>query len=195
MNKKLLTIFFVLGSFSSIALADTYEIDPAHSRVGFKVRHMAIANVLGNFAEFKGNFTFDPKAVAKSTATALIKTSSVDTHNEKRDTHLKDKDFFASSEFPEIKFETEKVIPKKDGEFDLAGNLTIKDVTKPVIMAVSYQGSVKDPMGNTRAGFTATTAINRKDFGLKWNKVLEAGGVAVGDEVKIELEIEGIKKS
>jgi len=153
-----------------------------------------ISNVVGNFGEFQGKIEFDPKAIEKSSTTAEINIASIDTANLKRDDHLRGDDFFSAEKFPVMKFISKKVTKKDDQNFDVEGELTIRNVTKPVTLAATYTGSITDFAGDQKVGFTATTAINRKDFGLAWNKALEAGGVAVGENVQIEIELEATKK-
>jgi polyisoprenoid-binding protein YceI len=193
MRTKLLLTLFTIG-LSSLAFADSYEIDPVHSRVGFKIRHLMISNVVGSFGEFHGKIEFDPKAIEKSSTAAEINIASITTANSKRDDHLRGDDFFSAAKFPVMKFVSRKVTKKNDQNFDVEGELTIRNITKPVILAATYIGSITDFAGDQKAGFTATTTINRKDFGLTWNKVLEAGGVAVGETVQIEIELEATKK-
>ncbi len=176
------------------ARADEYEIDSDHSRVSFKVRHLAISSVLGQFDKFKGSFTFDPKNMSASGAQAVIDVGSINTNQKKRDDHLRSEDFFSASKYPEISFTSTGIEGSSPENFKLRGNLTMRGVTKPVELAVEMGGATKDPWGNERVAFTASTKLNRRDFGLTWSKILETGAVVVGDEVRIDLEIEGIKK-
>jgi polyisoprenoid-binding protein YceI len=178
----------------SMAQAAHYEIDGSHSHVGFKVRHL-VSKLPGEFKEFEGTFDFDDKKPEDSKVVFKVKTASVYTNNEKRDDHLKGEDFFDVSKYPEMKFESATVTKAGKDKYKLKGNLTIRGVTKPVTFDVVYSGTAKDPWGNQRAGFTATTKINRKDFGLVWNKALDQGGLMIGDDVEITLEIEAIEKS
>lgn len=189
----LITIFSLL--LAGQASAETYEIDPDHSSVGFKIRHLAISRVPGKFTQFKGTFSFDPKNIEASKAEAVIEAKSVDTEHAKRDAHLRDPDFFDAAKFPELKFTTTKIEPVSETDFKAHGELTIKDVTKPVVLNIAYLGSVTDPWGKQRAGFSATGKISRKEFGIVWNKPLETGGLVLGDEVDIQIDVEGIKKS
>lgn len=181
---------FLIGSQ---ALADKYEIDKSHSRVGFKISHLTISNVLGTFDDFSGTFVFDPDQVEKSETSVKVDVGSVNTANKKRDDHLRNQDFFEVTKFPAMSFVSSKVQKKDATHFTVMGDLTIRNETKPVTLDVTYKGSVMDPWGNQRAGFMATTTINRKDFGLTWNKTLDNGGLVVGDEVMIEIEVEGVK--
>ena len=190
---KRLAFAILFLSVCRVGVCANYEIDPTHSSVGFKVKHLAISSVPGNFAEFKGRFSFDPASVESSKAEAEISVASVDTGDKKRDDHLKAPDFFDAGKHPAISFKSTKVEKVSDTDFKAYGDLSIHGVTKPVVLDVSYGGAAVDPWGKERAAFVATGTINRKDFGLTWNKVLETGGLVVGDEVKITLEVEGIK--
>jgi polyisoprenoid-binding protein YceI len=176
------------------ALASNWDIDESHSAVGFSVRHMMVSNTRGKFTKFTGALALDDKDVTKSTVNVDIDTASVDTSDAKRDDHLRGEDFFDAKKFPKLTFKSTKV--EKSGEKLLVtGNLTIKSTTKPVVLTVeSLTPEVKDAWGGIRKGATATTKINRKDFGLTWNKALEAGGVAVGEEIAIQIELELLKK-
>ncbi len=172
-----------------------WKIDPAHSEITFKVRHLMISNVTGYFRQFdlqvetekEDNFTSAKKIVF----TADI--NSIDTNNQQRDTHLKSEDFFAADQYAQLKFEGKK-FEGSDEEFKLHGDLTIRDVTKPITVDVEYAGIVTDPYGQTKAGFTVTGKISRKEFNLRWSAVTEAGQVVVGDEIKIHCEIQLIKQ-
>jgi polyisoprenoid-binding protein YceI len=190
--RAILSSMLAVG-FALPVFADTYKIDPAHSEVGFKVRHLAISNVAGKFVDFSGTFSFDPKDVKSSKTEATISVPSITTSNNDRDKHLKGDDFFSADKFPGLKFASKSVTATTDSAFKVAGDLTIRDVTKPVVLDVTYNGSAKDPWGNERAAFSATTKISRADYGLTWNKALETGGVVVGDEVTILIEVEGTK--
>lgn len=173
--------------------AAEYVIDPAHSSVVFKVKHLAISSVPGRFGDMSGKFSFDPSKIDASTAEATIKASSINTMDAKRDDHLKGADFLEVSKFPVIQFKTTRVEKVSDTAFKAQGELSIHGVSKPVVLDVTYGGSAKDPWGKERAAFEAKTTINRKDFGLTWSKALETGGLVVGDDVQITLEIEGVK--
>lgn len=172
------------------AQAANYTIDSSHSVVQFTVKHLGISNVTGRFDRFDGTFEYDPKNVEASKVQAEIDTTSVNTNQAKRDKHLSSPDFFDIAKFPKMKFVSKSVKSTGDGKFDITGDLTIRDVTKSVVLSTEFTGSAKGPDGKDRAAFVADTKINRKEFGLKWNDLTEAGGVLVGDEVKIHLEIE-----
>jgi len=171
--------------------AGVWNIDASHSSVAFVVRHLVVSKVRGRFDTFSGsiNVAEDP---LQSTAEAIIDVASVNTSDEGRDGHLRAPDFFDAAQFPTITFRSTSVRPKGD-DFVLVGDLTIKGVTKPVEIDLEFNGVEGDPWGGTRAGFSAETEINRKDWGLEWNMVLETGGVVVGDKVKIQLEVEAVK--
>lgn len=179
---------------ASNVFAANYKVDPSHSLIQFKVKHLAIATVRGNFVDFDGEFSYDPANIAASKASATISAKSVDTSNQKRDDHLRNEDFFNVEKHPQIKFVSKEIKDIDDNEFVVVGDLTINGVTKTIELEAEFNGVAKDPWGNERAGFTAEGKIDRKDFGLTWNKALEAGGFVVGDEVKIHLEVEGIKE-
>jgi polyisoprenoid-binding protein YceI len=175
------------------AAADTYGIDKAHSEVLFTVKHL-VSQVTGRFQDFDGKIVIDRAKPEASTAEFTIQATSVNTAQAKRDEHLRTPDFFDVAKFPEITFKSSKVTSKAKDVFDVAGDLTIHGITKPVVLAVSFLGDIKDPMGNEKAGFTATTTINRKDFGVLWNKALDQGGFVLGDDVKITINLETAKQ-
>lgn len=175
-------------ALSSPAAAAEFEIDPTHSRVGFSVRHMMISNVKGEFGKFTAKVNIDSKDVTKSSVSADIQTASVDTKLGKRDEHLRSPDFFDSTAKPSMTFKSTKV-EKAGDKLKISGLLKIRDTEKPVVLEASLTAPQKDPWaGASHIGFSATGKINRKDFGLTWNKALEGGGLLVADEVTIELE-------
>lgn len=199
MNRQTNILPAVLAGLALVALsaaagAATYEIDKAHSSVSFKVRHLGVSNTKGNFEEFQGSFAFDPADPASWKAAATIQVASVNTDDAKRDEHLRSSDFFDVANHPTMTFQSTGVTKNADGTYQLQGDLTLRGVTKPVTLALEVLGTVTDPWGNARAGFAATGKINRKDFGVSWHKALDNGGLVVGDEVTILLEIEGILK-
>ncbi|WP_224364121.1 YceI family protein [Hyalangium versicolor] len=180
----------------SLALASTWDADPAHSTSTFTVKHMMITNVTGAFGKTEATINVDDKDITKSTVTATIDASTIDTREPKRDAHLKSPDFFDVEKFPSITFKSKKVEKAGEGKLKVTGDLTLHGVTKEVALDVTGPTSeVKDPWGNTRSGVTASTKLNRKDFGLNWNKTLETGGVLVGDEVSVVLDLSLIKKA
>jgi len=169
----------------------TYVIDPSHSTAGFKVRHLMVSNVRGEFSDVAGTVVFDAEDSANSKVEAAIDATTIQTRDNQRDQHLKSADFFDVEKFPKITFISKKVAPVGEGEWRVVGDLSIHGVTKEVVLDVEGPTpEVKDPWGNIKIGATATTKVNRKDFGLGWNVALEAGGVLVGDEVAIQLELE-----
>jgi polyisoprenoid-binding protein YceI len=171
----------------------TYTIDPVHSTAGFKVRHLMVSNVRGEFSNLTGTVIIDSDTPANSSVNATIDATTVTTRDEQRDTHLKSPDFFDVAKFPTITFVSKK-IAGSDGDFKVTGDLTIHGVTKSVVLDVEGPSpEAKDPWGNTKSGASATAKINRKDFGMEFNMVLETGGVMVGEEVTIHLELELLK--
>ncbi len=195
--KKLITSISTIIALAlpAFAFATTWTIDPDHSNVGFKVRHLMVSNVKGSFEKHTGTVEIDDKDITKSKVEVSIDTNSINTNVKKRDEHLRSADFFDVAKFPTMTFVSKKVV--KDGKDNLkvTGDLTLHGVTKQVVLDVEGPTKEsKDPWGNIRRGATATTKINRKDFGLVWNAALETGGVAVGEEITITLEIEMIKK-
>lgn len=172
----------------------TWNVDPAHSVAEFKVKHMMISNVKGQFAKIGGVLTFDESDLTKSHIEASIEAASINTREEQRDAHLKSADFFHVEQHPTLSFKSTRITQKGDGELSVAGDLTIRGVTRPVVFAVEGPTPpAKDPWGNTRIGLSATTKINRKDYGLTWNAALETGGILVGDEVTITLDVQFVK--
>jgi polyisoprenoid-binding protein YceI len=172
----------------------TWNIDPVHSTAEFKVKHMMISNVKGQFTGVKGTLTLDESKVINSRVEASIDAASINTHEAQRDAHLKSADFFDVEKFPTLSFKSTRITRASDGDLAVAGDLTIHGVTRSVVFTVEGPTAPgKDPWGNTRVGLTATTKINRKDFGLTWNAALETGGILVGDDVTITLEVEFVK--
>ncbi|MCI0571289.1 MAG: YceI family protein [Myxococcaceae bacterium] len=194
MNVKSLLAAAVL-CLPSLALGASYEIDPVHSSANFNIKHLMVATVRGEFTKVSGTVTLDEKAPKKSVVEATIDAASIDTHEAKRDNHLKSPDFFDVAKFPTLTFKSTDVKKLGKGKYEVKGDLTMHGVTKPVVLAVDAPDTeVKDPGGNIRRGATATTKLDRKDFGLKWNQALEAGGVMVGDDVDVTLHLELVKK-
>lgn len=170
----------------------TWAIDPAHSEITFKVKHLMISNVKGEFKTFEASI--DGEDFTNSTLSAKIDASSISTNNNDRDTHLKSPDFFEVEQFPEITFISTSLKKGDDDEYKLVGDLTIKGVTKEITLDTEFGGFMKDPYGNEKAGFSINGKLNRKDFRLNWNAALEAGGVMVGNEVKINAEVQFVKQ-
>ncbi len=174
----------------------TWGIDPTHSEVQFKIRHLMITNVSGSFNIFQASVETEGEDFSKARVTFTADVESISTGSEQRDGHLKSPDFFDAATYPQIKFTTTKSeAVDNDGSYNLYGDLTIRDVTKNVKMSVEFGGVVKDAYGNTKAGFTINGKINRKDFGLTWNAATEAGGIVLSDEVKVMAEIQLIEQA
>jgi polyisoprenoid-binding protein YceI len=173
----------------------TWALDPTHSEIQFKIKHLMITNVTGSFNIFTVSAQTEDEDFTKAKVSFTADVNSISTNNDQRDTHLKSADFFDAEKFPQVKFEaTKSENIDGDGSYELYGDLTIRDVTKNVKLSVEFGGVVKDPWGNTKAGFTINGKINRKDFGLTWNAVTEAGGVMVSEEVRLFAEIQLIEQ-
>src|SRR6185369_4101142 len=172
----------------------TWNIDPVHSVAEFKVKHMMISNVKGQFTGVSGKLSLDEADITKSKVEATIDAASINTRDEQRNTHLKSADFFDVEKFPTLGFTSTRIVGDGDGELTVEGELTIHGVTRNVKFAVEGPTAPgKDPWGNTRIGISATTKINRKDYGLTWNAALETGGILVGEEVTITLDVQFVK--
>jgi polyisoprenoid-binding protein YceI len=187
------------GSAAKVAYAPVpggdYQIDPAHSIIGFSIRHLEIAWVEGRFKDFKGTIHFDEKDVTKSSVEFTAKVESIDTGVEPRNKHLRTADFFDVEKYPEMSFKSTRVERKGKDGYVLQGDLTLKGVTKQVALPFTATGAIKDPWGNTRFGVSAQTKIDRRDYGITWGKALENGGLDVGNEVTIELQLEAVKSA
>lgn len=184
-------IFLILMSTTvSFAQAAEYELDPAHTAVTFKIRHL-LSNVNGTFDKVEGNFSYTPDKPEDWKVEAKIQTDSINTRHEQRDNHLKAADFFDVTHYPEMTFKSTKVTDYKNNHAKLHGILNLHGVEKEVVLDLEILGLEKDPWGNELAGFSATTVINRKDFGLTWNQVAESGKLLVGEEVQITIDVEG----
>lgn len=175
--------------------ATKWVIDPTHSTVGFKVKHLMISTVSGEFGSYEGSVETQGDSFADAKVSFTAKVDSITTLNEQRDGHLKSADFFDAATHPEITFKSTSFSKKADDEYVLNGDLSIRGVTKPVSLNVEYSGTVQDPYGNTKAGFSLTGKINRKDFGLTWSAVTEAGSVVVSDEIKLAIEAQLVKQA
>jgi polyisoprenoid-binding protein YceI len=171
----------------------TYTVDPSHSSVGFAVRHLGFSKVRGNFTTFEGSVTLDPADLSTLGAEAAIEAGSITTGDEKRDAHLRSEDFFAAEEHPTLAFTATGVRDVTGETLTLVGDLTMRGVTREVELDVVFLGEARDPWGGERVAFEARTRVNRKDYGLNWNAVLETGGFLVGDDVEIVLEIQAVK--
>ncbi|MCX5794449.1 MAG: YceI family protein [Elusimicrobia bacterium] len=194
MRKSIWLVTLALGA-SWAGAAEVYDIDPAHSTVGFKIKHLGITTVPGKFAKFKGTVTLDKHESAAARVEAVIDAASIDTGIEARDKHLKSPDFFDVGKYPELKFVSTRISKMKGDKFVMEGELTMHGVTKPVKLDAVFGGEVNDPWGGHRAACSATGSLNRKDFGLAWNKVMEAGGLMVGEQVQLAIEVEGILRA
>jgi polyisoprenoid-binding protein YceI len=184
-----------LATASTLSTATgTWEIDTAHTNLGFSARHAMVAKVRGQFTDFAGTFTIDGDNLAASSAELTIQAASIDTNSADRDGHLKSPDFLDVETFPTLTFVSTKVSAKGD-DIIVAGDLTIHGVTKPVEIVYEFLGVSQDPWGNSKIGFEGRTKISRKEFGLVWNAALETGGVLVGDDITITLDVEGTKKA
>ncbi len=173
----------------------TYNIDPAHSEVTFKIKHLMIANVTGNFQKFSGTLESSADDFSDAVINFEADIDSISTNNEQRDGHLKSAEFFDAAQYPKLTFQSTSLQKVSGEEYVLNGNLTLRDVTKPVTLEVEFGGLATDFFGQSRAGFEIAGKINRKDFGLTWNGVTEAGGIVVSDEVKLNLNIQVIKQA
>lgn len=173
----------------------TWDIDAAHSNVEFSVKHMMISTVKGQFSDVEGAIQWDGQNFENAAVNARIDTSTITTFNEMRDNHLRNNDFFDSEQWSDITFASNRIEPAGDGEFKVHGDLTIRDITRPVVLDTEFDGIMeRDAFGKRRSAFTATTEVNRKDFGVNWNGAIEGGGVVVGDKVKITLHIAAVQR-
>lgn len=178
----------------TLPAAGTYVLDPTHTRIGFVARHLMVTKVRGSFAEFEGSITVGDDAKA-STAEATMKAVSIETGVADRDNHLRSGDFLEAEKYPTISFRNARVLSQKGAEFKVAGDLTIKDVTREVVLDVELDGVAKDPWGNEKLAVTASTEIDREDFGMTWNVALETGGVLVSKKIKIEIEAQAARQA
>jgi polyisoprenoid-binding protein YceI len=196
MNRFRNVLFITLVSAASLmAQKSGWTLDKAHTSVSFSIRHMVISEVTGKFKDFDISFTATKSDFTDGAVDATIKVASINTENEKRDGHLRTDDFFNAEKFPEIKFKSTGFEKVGDSKYKITGDLTIRDITKKVVFDAVYNGSVKSPWGATVSSWKASLTINRFDYGLKWNKAIEAGGLIAGDEVNITLNIELTKPS
>ncbi len=194
MLKRISTLLILFFATVGLAGADIWTYDKSHSSIGFSVRHLVISNVKGFFHDYDGHVKFDGQNLEDGSAEVIIQVASIDTDNERRDTHLKSEDFFHVEKFPVIKFQSKKITRGKNNDFTMVGDLTIKDVAREVTLNCELHGVVTDHRGNTRAGFSAETTINRQDFNVKWDNKLQDGSLVVSNEVTITLELELIKQ-
>jgi polyisoprenoid-binding protein YceI len=170
-----------------------WNLDTAHSGINFSVRHMVFAKVRGRFGAWSGKVDLDPQDLTRSSVQVEIDSASIDTGVADRDNHLRSPDFLEVERFPKLRFKSTRVEKAGGDRYRIHGTLTIRDVTREVVLDAEYGGQAKDPWGNQRVAFTATTSLDRGDFGLKWNQVLEAGGVLVGERIDVEIEVQAVK--
>lgn len=190
MTKQALVFGLLFLSAAMSADAATWKADTVHSSVGFSVKHLVVSNVHGNFRAFDATVDFDGKNLENGWVEMTVQVASIDTDNNDRDNHLRSADFFDAVGSPTMTFKSTKVHDINGNKFKLTGDLTIRGVTKPVTFDCEFNGVINDPWGNTKAGFSATTTINRQDFKVSWNKALDSGGLVVGDDVTIDIELE-----
>ena len=172
----------------------TWKIDPAHSEIHFKIRHLVISTITGSFKEFEGLVESEKDDFSDAKIQFSAEAASVETNNEQRDGHLRSDDFFNAEKYPKISFVSTGVEIKSGEEYILKGNLTLRDVTKPIELKVEYGGTTQDPYGQTKAGFEISGKVNRQEYGLKWSGVTEAGGIIVGDDVKLAMSVQIVKQ-
>ena len=192
-RSRSLALFVAGAAVAAAVSAETYVIDKNHSDASFRIRHFA-SKVRGRFADFEGTIQADPAKPEASSVTFTIKTASIDTSQPDRDKHLRSADFFDAEKFPEITFKSSKFTPTGKDKYDVTGTLTMHGVSKEVTLPVTYLGTVKDPRGTERASFEIDTKLNRKDFGITWNRALDGGGVMLSDDVDVEIALETVKK-
>lgn len=186
--RVLLFSFLTASLFSTDVFAAKFEIDKAHTNVSFTAPHLMVSKVRGRFDKFQGTFDFDEPGMKLDNVDVIIYTDSLNTNEKDRDKHLRSADFFDVQKHPEMRFKSTKVIYEKGKPDKVEGNLTIRGITKPAVLDIDYHGAVTDPMGTRVVSFEAETKVNRRDYGMNWNKALDKGGWVVGDEIKIEID-------
>jgi polyisoprenoid-binding protein YceI len=192
MKARLAVLATALAVASPTLAADTYQLDKSHTTVGFQVRHL-VTNVGGKFQDFSGTIKVDRVKPENSSVEFTIQAASINTNEPKRDEHLKSPDFFDVANQPTITFKSTSVKPTGKDAYEVTGNLTLRGVTKQITLPVTFLGEGKDPWGNEKMGFELSTTLNRKDYGINWNKALDQGGFLVGDEVKVQISVEANK--
>lgn len=190
MFKRIALVTCLIAGLTVAANAETFQIDRSHSNVGFSVSHLTVSRVKGSFSDFSGTIQYDPADVEKSSVEVEIKAYSITTGSEGRDRHLKSPDFFAVDSFPSLSFKSTKVTKKTDKTFEIVGDLTMRGVTKPVTLNAELIGVLDDPQMGKRLGFTATTRLNRQDYGVRYSDMLDSGGLVAGNDIDITLEVE-----
>jgi polyisoprenoid-binding protein YceI len=195
MKFKIFIAIIVSMAIAGASFAGEWEIDKAHSTIGFSVKHMLVTTVRGSFGDYEASLMFDPEKPDKITASATIKAASITTNNEKRDDHLRGDDFFMTEEYPDITFMAKKVKPLGDGRYQITCDLTIRGKTKEIMLeGEGFQATYKNPWGQTVTAASLRGTINRDDFGVNWNQALETGGFLVSKEVELEIDLELVKK-
>jgi polyisoprenoid-binding protein YceI len=195
MQKEVLNEKLASATLVDAPVTTTWKLDPSHSTAGFAVKHMIITTVRGEFKEFEGTLEWNPLHLEQSKVEVTIKSASITTRDENRDTHLRSADFFEVEKYPELTFRSKKFERVDDEEFRIVGDLTMRGVTKEVTMKVEGPSAeLKDPWGGSRIAFTGKTKVNRKDFGLNWNVALEAGGILVSEDVTITIDAQFVKQ-
>lgn len=192
--KFILSLLLAAAVVSGSSSAQTWQLDKAHSQVTFSVAHLVIAEVSGRFTDFEVNYTQAKDDITSATIEAKIKTASIHTDNENRDKHLRSDDFLNAEKFPEMTFKSKSIEKVGDKEYRIHGDLTIRDVTKPVVLNATHAGDVTDPWGNVKRAFKATTKFNRFDYGVKWNTAIETGGLVAGETIYVSLAMQFMKK-
>lgn len=190
---KTIILAALVAAGATTARAASYELDTSHSTIGFGVKHMVVTTTKGQFTDYTGGFEYDAADPSSLKANATIKVASVDTANQKRDDHLRNSDFFDAEKYPEITFVSTEAEAVGD-QVVLTGDLTIKGVTKQIKLPLTVNGPITDPWGNIRVGLEGKTKINRQDFGITWSKSMDGGGLVVGDDVTLDIVVEGIQK-
>ena len=193
-TRRMLSLLFVAAAAAAPLFAvDTYTVDTVHSDVSFQVRHF-VSKVRGDFTEFDGTIQVDAAKPEASSVVFTIKAASINTNNDGRNKHLNSEDFFDTAKFPEISFKSTKVVPAGKDKYNVTGAFTMHGVTKEITLPVTYLGTMKDPRGGERAGFELNTKLDRKDYGIVWNKTLDAGGTMLSDDVDVTISLETVKK-
>jgi polyisoprenoid-binding protein YceI len=190
---RITALFIAALAPAALFAADTYTIDKTHSDVTFQIRHF-VSKVRGSFTDFEGTIQVDQARPEASSVVFTIKAASIDTNNDGRNKHLNSADFFDTEKFPEISFTSTKIAPAGKDRYDVTGNFTMHGVTKQITLPVTFTGTARDPRGGERAGFELATTINRKDYGVNWNKALDSGGFMLSDDVAVTISLETIKK-
>lgn len=191
MMHKLYPVIFILFMLSGVwAQSDDWKADKAHSNIAFSVAHLVISDVQGKFTDYDVTMTTSKHDLSDASVEVVIRTASISTENEKRDKHLRSGDFFNVEKYPTITFESKSFEKTGDNKYKVTGDLTMNGVTKEVVLDMIYRGQAKDPWGNVKAGFKATTVLDRYDFGLKYNSALETGALLIGEDVQINIDLE-----